>query len=165
MTGIRLASLSDLDRIDRIEARSFSRDRFPRRNLRRMLKGGRTRFLLADAAAGQAAGEGGYLALARRRGCAVARVYSLAVDPASRGHGLAAGLLAAAAEQARRDGCDRLRLEVREGNATAVRLYRDAGFFLRGRREAYYDDGETALLFEADLAAKEAPRQLESPPS
>jgi ribosomal protein S18 acetylase RimI-like enzyme len=142
-TGVRQAALADLDLIDSIESASFSADRFSRRNLRRMLKGGRTRFWVAD--------EGAYLALSLRQGSRVARIYSLASRPEARGKGLARALVQAARQHARAADCDVLRLEVRESNFAARRLYEREGFYLHKRKNAYYEDGETALQLEADL--------------
>lgn len=146
---VRQAGPQDIDRIDAIEAASFSADRFARRNLRRMLIGGRTLFLLADAPAG----EGGYLALSLRRGSQVARIYSLAVDPGSRRQGLGEALLAAAEQLAAARACRVMRLEVRASNRAAIKLYERRGFRLHDRRNAYYEDGETALVLEAPIGA------------
>ena len=146
--AVRQAVPDDLDRIVRIEAASFEADRFPRRNLSRMLRGGRTRFLLA--------GDDGYLALCFRRGSGVARIYSLAVRPEGRGKGVARALLQAARDTGRAAGAHTLRLEVRESNASARRLYEEQGFRLRRRLSGYYDDGETALQLEASLDPEDA---------
>lgn len=142
------ASPDDLDAIDAIEAAAFDRDRFPRRNLARMLKGGRTRFLLARLNGKPA----GYAAISLRRGGRTARLYSLAVHPAARGKGVAAELLAGAHALAANAACDRLRLEVRASNTAARRLYEGALFRLRGRRDAYYEDGEAALVYERAIS-------------
>ncbi|WP_291842433.1 GNAT family N-acetyltransferase [Maricaulis sp.] len=147
---VRLAGRDDLDRIDAIEAASFTADRFPRRNLARMLTGGRTRFFLAETEAGK----GGYLALSLRRRSRVARVYSLAVDPGSRRQGVAEALFAAARACADTEECRVLRLEVRPSNTAAVKLYERLGFHLRDRRVAYYEDGETALVLEAPIGTE-----------
>jgi ribosomal protein S18 acetylase RimI-like enzyme len=141
--AVRPAGTGDLDTVDAIEAASFDRDRFPRRNLARMLRGGRTVFLVA--------GSAGYVAVCFRRGASVARIYSLAVRPEARGQGVAARLIKASRDLAREAGCDRLRLEVRLSNAAARRLYEREGFRLRKRLEDYYEDGETALQLEAVL--------------
>lgn len=146
---VRQAGPQDIDRIDAIEAASFTADRFARRNLRRMLVGGRTLFLLADAPTG----EGGSLALSLRRGSKVARIYSLAVDPGSRRHGLGEALLAAAEQYAAARACRVMRLEVRASNRAAIKLYERRGFRLHDRRKAYYEDGETALVLEAPVGA------------
>ena len=146
--AVREAGPGDLPAIDAIEAASFDRDRFTRRNLARMLKGGRTRFFLADEGAG-------YLALSLRRGGRTGRIYSLAVRPDARGRGAASALIAAARKLALCEGLRALRLEVREGNLAARWLYEREGFCLRERRPAYYEDGEAALQLEALLDSQE----------
>jgi len=146
--AIRLATSPDLDVIDAIEAASFDADRFPRRNLRRMLTGGRTIFLIAETG-GVAAG---YLALSFRAGSTTARLYSLAIAPQARGQGVAAALIARAMSLAQTRAMRSVRLEVRESNTAARTLYERCGFTLRGRRESYYGDGEAACLYEAPAA-------------
>lgn len=143
---VRLAGADDLDVIDEIEIDSFTADRFERRNLRRMLNAGKTLFLLARIG-GEAAG---YLALAFRRGSAISRIYSIAVAPQHRSAGVARAMLDVALDLTGRRGCHQVHLEVRKSNNKAIDLYQRAGFRLRGTREAYYEDREAALLFEAD---------------
>jgi len=144
--AVRLAGRGDLETIDDIEIESFTTDRFSRRNLRRMLIARKTLFLLAHIAGEPA----GYLALAFRRGSAISRIYSLGVAPDHRRAGVGQAMLSAAIDLTARRGCRQVQLEVRQSNARAIGLYERAGFRLRGRREAYYEDGEAALLFEAD---------------
>ncbi|MAL11220.1 MAG: ribosomal-protein-alanine N-acetyltransferase [Maricaulis sp.] len=141
---IRRARPEDIGAIDALEAASFSADRFARRNLKRMLEGGRTQFWLAQRGNDAL----GYLALSFRTGAHVARLYSLAIAPAARGQGLGSELIAAAISAARARKCHVVRLEVRESNAAARALYERCGFTLRGRRESYYGDGEAACLYE-----------------
>jgi ribosomal protein S18 acetylase RimI-like enzyme len=155
--AIRDGLPADLDTIDAIESACFEADRFARRNLARMLRGGRTQFLLA--------GSEGYLALCFRRGSSVARIYSLAVRERARGQGIAAALIEAARRRARTAGCRALRLEVRESNAAARSLYRRAGFRLRKRLEDYYEGGETALQLEAVLDREDPAPARERPHS
>lgn len=148
--AVRRAGASDLHAVDRIEARSFAKDRFPRRNLARALKSGASLFLIAEFGGTPA----GYAMILFRRGAAVARLYSIAVDPEYRGRGVAVTLLDEAAQAAAARGADRLRLEFRPSNAAAGRLYERAGFTLLERRPAYYDDGEDAIRMEKRLAPR-----------
>lgn len=145
---VRPATPSDLDAIDALEAASFEADRFPRRNLRRMLAGGRTIFLIAETSGAAA----GYLALSFRNGARVSRLYSLAIAPHARGKGAGTALIARAMDETARRGLRAIRLEVRESNTAARKLYERCGFTLRGRRESYYGDGEAACLYEAPAA-------------
>lgn len=61
----------------------------------------------------------------------------VAVEPAHRGRGLGARLLARFAEDARARGADRIFLEMRSNNPAAG-LYRAQGFAPIGRRASYY---------------------------
>ncbi|RKT47297.1 GNAT family N-acetyltransferase [Thiocapsa rosea] len=55
-------------------------------------------------------------------------IHDLAVLPSHRGRGIATALLAAIEAEARRRGCCKLTLEVREDNPRAEALYRALGF-------------------------------------
>jgi ribosomal protein S18 acetylase RimI-like enzyme len=55
-------------------------------------------------------------------------IHDLAVAPEARGQGVGRALLAAVEQEARRNGCCRLTLEVRADNRVAQRLYQDFGF-------------------------------------
>ncbi len=158
--AVRAANTTDLDRIDAIEVASFTADRFARRNLARMLRGDRTRFLLADGSGGA----GGYLALSFRRGSRVARIYSLAVAPDSRRQGIAEALVKAGLALASALDRPLVRLEVRAGNAAAINLYEGLGFRLHDRRNAYYEDGETALVLQARTGPDAEPDIAEQDP-
>lgn len=72
-----------------------------------------------------------------RRTMEDAELLLLAVDPAARGRGTGATLIARTAEIAAARGSIRLLLEVRETNG-ALALYRRAGFAEIGRRRGYY---------------------------
>ncbi|QTP57642.1 GNAT family N-acetyltransferase [Billgrantia antri] len=67
-----------------------------------------------------------------------AELQAMLVVPAMRRRGLAAALLEAVLEQGRQWRSERILLEVRAGNASAIRLYRRAGFSEDGRRRGYY---------------------------
>lgn len=55
-------------------------------------------------------------------------IHDIAVKPEQRGLGIARALLDKAEQIARQRGCGKLTLEVLEGNQTAQKLYRAAGF-------------------------------------
>lgn len=81
-------------------------------------------------------------------------ILNLAVLPPWRRLGLGCRILALALQAARKMGMEKASLEVREGNAAAIALYRKAGFAECGRRLKYYPDtGEDALIFIYDLQA------------
>ena len=145
---IRDAGVADLDGLSALEARSFASDRMARRNLKRLI--GRPSARLRVAA--DEGGVHGYHLLLFREGTSVARLYSLAVDDRKRGGGLGRRLLADAEVLAARCRQRVLRLEVREDNLTAIRLYESLGYRLIGRHARYYADTADALRYEKRLA-------------
>ncbi len=90
----------------------------------------------------------GSAVLLNRAGTGLTRLYSLAVDPALRGRGVARRLLAACEETTLARGRIVLRLEVRRDNAATCTLYVGAGYRPCGSVPDYYEDGETALRYE-----------------
>ena len=137
---VRAATLRDLDAVLGIETRSFASDRLSRRSLRRFVTSPTADLLVAEAedVLGYA------LATTRKQGRAT-RLYSLAVLPGMAGRGLGSRLLRAAEAAASRRGSERLQLEVRADNKSAVRFYEGHGYNVFGRVEDYYADGMAAL--------------------
>jgi ribosomal-protein-alanine N-acetyltransferase len=82
-----------------------------------------------------------------------AEILSVAVASAQRGKGLARRLLDLHLRRLAGLGARAVYLEVDEGNMSALRLYRRAGFREVGRRAGYYQDsqGATALVLRRDL--------------
>ena len=76
-----------------------------------------------------------------------AHIATVAVHPQYRRRGIARELFRTATEAAYAEGARIYHLEVREGNAAAIKFYEDFGFAVVGRRPKYYKDtGEDALL-------------------
>jgi ribosomal-protein-alanine N-acetyltransferase len=74
-------------------------------------------------------------------------IATIATYPDLRRRGIGKKLLLHGLHAARDEGVTRAFLEVREGNAAAIQMYRDLGFVEDGRREEYYkDNGEDAIL-------------------
>ncbi|TIS81117.1 MAG: GNAT family N-acetyltransferase, partial [Mesorhizobium sp.] len=94
---------------------------------------------------------GGYAIVLFRKGSGVARLYSIAVGPFFGGLGIGRQLLSAAEEAAFEHGRMMLRLEVREDNGRAIRIYEQGGYRKIGREPGYYEDGATALRYEKTL--------------
>lgn len=71
----------------------------------------------------------------------------LAVDADHRRRGIGQALVEEVRSEARRRGVDRLYLQVRESNDSALALYEGAGFRQVGRRQRYYrSPREDALI-------------------
>lgn len=84
-----------------------------------------------------------------------AEIVTVAMGPEARGRGYARPLLKEHLDGLSRQGVRRMHLEVEEGNAPALALYRRLGFAETGRREGYYvkPDGSrvAALTMTLDL--------------
>ena len=73
---------------------------------------------------------------------------TIAVAPEFQRKGIASALLRHGLGKLNRDKGDHCFLEVREGNSKARALYEKHGFQAYGKRERYYDNGETAILYK-----------------
>jgi ribosomal protein S18 acetylase RimI-like enzyme len=147
VASFRHAVSEDLRDILAIEEAAFATDRLSPRRLRALLASPSADLLVAivgDAIAG-------YCLVLRRRSSRVARLYSIAVRETLAGSGLGRRLLEAAESAAADGGATILRLEVRNDNPRAIRLYETTGYRGIGRRENYYQDGATALRYQREL--------------
>ena len=149
---IRKAGPGELDALAAIENQCFSMDRISRSGLRRFLTRSRqdpwgARFLAVEHGACIC----GYVLLLLRRNSLIARIYSIAVIPEHRRMGMARTLLAGAESVAVESGRNRIRLEVREDNAAAIRLYSSVGYRSFDRIEQYYEDRTAAIRMEKPL--------------
>lgn len=80
---------------------------------------------------------------------------NVATDPVHRRRGFARAILRDLLAEARRRGTANVWLEVRVGNAPAIRLYEAHGFRLAGVRKGYYQkEREDALVMVLPLEAE-----------
>lgn len=142
--SIRPANLQDLDALVAVENRCFTSDRISRRSFRDLL----TRPTVATVVAIAGGAIAGYAMLLFRQGTGLSRLYSICVDPAFAGRGIGRALMKAAENETFERGRMLLRLEVREDNDNAIRLYRGLGYRPIGRNLDYYADHTNALRFE-----------------
>lgn len=149
---LRDATVADLPTLLALES-TFPGDRLSARQYRHHLRNPRARMRVAEVD-GRVAGTSLLLTRAGSRG---ARLYSIVVDPVCRGRGLGRALAQDALAQARAAGCDRLDLEVRADNASALALYRALGFGEQRRLPGYYDDGMDGVRLGRALAASDMP--------
>jgi ribosomal protein S18 acetylase RimI-like enzyme len=147
--AIRAARMEDIAPILILEDAVFPGDRLSRRSLRAFVVAGRNPFLVAVEGERLA----GYALIALRAGGRVARLYSIAVEPAFARRGVGRLLLCASEAAAARAGRDIMRLEVREDNHGAIALYERNGYRRLRRAPNYYNDGSAALRYGKDLAA------------
>jgi [ribosomal protein S18]-alanine N-acetyltransferase len=89
--------------------------------------------------------------LIARKAADEAEILTLCVTPSCRKAGLGRALLQQAIAQLRGAGATKLFLEVEEGNAAALALYRSFGAIPVGKRERYYEHGADAAIFSLAL--------------
>lgn len=148
---IREARPADLAALLALE-RAFPGDRLSARAFRHHLQSPRALLLVDDAERSLA----GYVLLLRRKDSPWWRLYSLVRAPdAARGTGRR--LLEAALGRAAAAGGRGVRLEVRDDNMAAIRLYQEFGFTLCGAIDGYYEDGARARRMRLAFDARELP--------
>ncbi len=145
--SIRPAKTGDLDALLALERAAFNTDHLSRRQYRRHLRSPSAAVLAAVDAQGLL----GKVVVFFRGNSRIARLYSIAVDGRARGRGLGAALLHAVELRARRCGCTLLRLEVRQDNSGAIRLYERLGYRRFAARAGFYEDGADAWRYEKEL--------------
>ncbi|HEU0196551.1 MAG TPA: GNAT family N-acetyltransferase [Nevskiaceae bacterium] len=137
---LRRAQLDDVNALLRLEA-LFPSDALSRRSLRRLLARPSAALWVADLQDRVV----GSAVLLTRSTTATGRLYSLVVDPATRGHGIGARLIAQMHHAAYERGKRAMVLEVRPDNAAAIALYTRFGYRSAARLTGYYEDGSDAL--------------------
>jgi len=156
---IRPAELRDIDALVAIENRCFTTDRLSRRSFRHILARGHARTLLEEA-------DGvvrGYVMVLFHIGTSLARLYSIAVDPAWRERGIGPALVEAVEQAARDEGCVSMRLEIRRDNPASITLFRRFGYRQFGTHADYYEDHMEALRFEKTLVPHLNPDRVNVP--
>ena len=110
--SFRDARPDDLVALLELENLCFEHDRLSPRSFQWMIARAHASLAVAEAG-GRVMG---YALLLFHRGTSLARLYSIAIAPGARGHGLGKALLAEAERRARDHDCAYLRLEVRPDN-------------------------------------------------
>ena len=148
---LREASIEDLPSLLALEARCFTGDLLTRRQFRWLIQKGHAAVQLLEMPTAEGKVLAAYLLLLFHRGTALARIYSVAVDPAFRGQGLGEYLMQQAETLALEAGSTTLRLEVRTDNTAAIGLYERLGYRQFGHYTDYYEDHADALRFQKRL--------------
>ncbi|WP_115719041.1 GNAT family N-acetyltransferase/peptidase C39 family protein [Gallaecimonas mangrovi] len=147
---VRLASITDLDDLFALENKAFTHDRLDRRRWRHLLKEAHGQVWVAEEKTKLL----GAAVLLLKKGTALARLYSLAVDPAARGRGVAKLLMEKIEQAAISEGSIAIRLEVQEDNQAAIGLYEKFGFKTITPLLGYYEDGSDGLRMEKRIKGK-----------
>lgn len=147
------AQRDHLDALEAIEQASFTTDRISRRSFKRFIDQ-----QIGDFQVAVVDGEVvGYFIVLYRQATQLARLYSLAVKPQWRRHGIGSQLLDAAEQAADERHCLFLRLEVKTDNYGAQEMYHKAGYYDMEIRPEYYEDDSDALILQKLLPRFEPP--------
>lgn len=147
---IRQAKLFDVPAMARIERDSFD-EPWSADSITRDVSAGGSVYVAVALCGEERAGYGEFRPVAGE-----AQIYNIAVAPEFRREGIGEALLRHLIDKAAEDGCSLVTLEVRDGNAAAMALYKKIGFREVGRRKGYYAKGrEDAVLMDLDLRTVE----------
>jgi ribosomal protein S18 acetylase RimI-like enzyme len=93
-----------------------------------------------------------------RQNSLIARLYSIAIVPECRGHGIAKQLMLELEQRIYQQGRQFMRLEVSEKNLAATTLYTKLGYKVFGSYSDYYENHDTALRMQKQIS--KAPESL-----
>ncbi len=137
---IRRLEESDTGRLAEIESESFSRP-WSEQSFRELLSIEYARYLVAELD-GEVVGSAGMRVI-----CGEGNIDNVVVSPAHRGKHIAGRLMEELIKLGESEGVNSFTLEVRVGNAPAIRVYEKAGFRSEGIRPRFYEDPvEDALI-------------------
>jgi ribosomal protein S18 acetylase RimI-like enzyme len=140
----REVKADDLEDLLELEALCFQSDRLSRRSFQRWIKGESSIFQVLEV-------EGhvrGYGLVLLHAGTRLARLYSIALHPDTRGRGYAANLMLALEAAAVAEGRLFMRLEVAKQNRAGIQLYQRLGYRVFGELPDYYEDHSDALRMQ-----------------
>lgn len=149
---LREATLADLDALVAIEEECFASDRLSRRRMKHWILAQNRVLLVAEDQVGLL----GYGLALLHRGTRLARLYSIAVSPRTRGTGLGTQLLKALEAGAAEKGRLFMRLEVARDNESAIALYQNHGYQIFDTYEDYYEDHRDALRMQKRIRYRPA---------
>lgn len=156
----RAASTADISQLLILEEQCFDSDKISLRSFRHFATDKRSDLVVVEKEGALA----GYFLLLYRRGTSMARLYSLAVNPEFRKQGIAEFLMLHAEQYAAKRHCVLLRLEVRQDNSAAIRLYQKLGYHEFAVKHDFYEDHADALCmqkrviqFDSDSVSRQVP--------
>lgn len=160
LVKIRKAKVGDIPQLLQLENDCFDYDQLSRRNFHWMIKKAHSIFLVIEYQTRLI----GYGLVLINKGTSLARLYSICTLKEFQGHGLASRLITKLEKRAAEDeDCAYLRLEVKEDNKGAIKLYEKLGYNKFTEKDDYYDDGKTALCFEKRIRNLSRSRRVNIP--
>ncbi len=134
------ASNQDIPNLLVLEQLCFDTDQLIARNFRYLIQRESVEFIVVKDQ-GQLIGSGIVL---YRRGSKQCRLYSLAVHPKYRRHGVAGKLINHLFKKAKQHGCTNMVLEVRVNNKQAIKFYERRNFEVFDLIKKFYEDNTNA---------------------
>lgn len=157
---IRKARATDLPQLVDLENACFNYDQLSRRNFQWMIKKAHSIFLVLEHEKCLV----GYGLVLINRGTSLARLYSICTLKSYQGLGLASKLIKELEMKASdEEDCAYLRLEVKEDNKGAIKLYEKLGYHKFTEKDDYYDDGKAAFCYEKRIRTLTKPQRLNVP--
>jgi len=145
---IRPAKIADLSDLVALEQQCFDIDKLSERSFRHFITKGKAS-LLVFADDNKVIG---YSLVLFHQNTSLARLYSLAISPATRGKGIANQLMIACEKDTLAHGVVSMRLEVHINNHAAIALYQKFGYRAFDIYPNYYEDHASAIRMEKPLA-------------
>ncbi|MBI4312558.1 MAG: GNAT family N-acetyltransferase [Chloroflexi bacterium] len=133
---IQTATAADLDALEELERLGFPLDQYSKERLKYLLS-------QANASSYKIEEDGkvsAYAMVLWRKGSRAGHLYSIVTHPEAQGRGLGSALLDALEAEAKERGCDRIRLEVRADNDTAIAFYLRRGYVRVKELPGFYTD-------------------------
>ncbi|MFB9136269.1 GNAT family N-acetyltransferase/peptidase C39 family protein [Vibrio sp. AK197] len=143
----RLAELADLNDLNALEQQLFEGDKISPRQMKRFLLSPHSLIFVAVHQTELV----GYALLLFHQGTQLSRLYSIAVKPDFRGQKIAQSLIELCEQAALGQGSTTLRLEVREDNISARKLYEKLDYKPLKVLVHYYDDLANGLRMQKRL--------------
>ncbi|MCR5194201.1 MAG: ribosomal protein S18-alanine N-acetyltransferase [Alphaproteobacteria bacterium] len=78
-------------------------------------------------------------------------IITIGVHPDARGAGIAIAMIGLMENEIKKNGANKIFLEVSHKNTAAIKLYEKCGFIVIGKRKQYYSDGSDAILMEKNI--------------
>lgn len=141
----RLATLDDIPALVALEQQCFNCDQLTKRSFRYFITKAQAQLWVI----GQPLQAYGLVLF--HRGTSLARIYSLAVSPSTRGQGFGKQLMLQLEHASVAQGALFIRLEVADDNHTAIALYTALHYQAIRRLHQYYEDGHDGIRMEKRL--------------
>ena len=78
-------------------------------------------------------------------------IITVGVHPDARGTGIAIAMIGIMENEIKKNGANKIFLEVSHTNTPAIKLYEKCGFTQIGKRKNYYSDGSDAILMQKNI--------------